>query len=580
MSSGNASPQFTHNQIGAPSGPDPARVIAVLAMVLIICMMLVWPGLLSYWWKVKPWPPNDVTSQTINAGKTPLCDENGKLTAVGRTVVVNRLAFWDDLCSTSFTDPNNPCDTETGQPVAYLGCGLMSRDTSTGSLMCDDPDFLTAYDNFKTRGGACAKLVGQNFARCNSIDVAAEIFLQPTTGLSKPYNGCTPCSTATDASSPLFGLSVTDGATCSVDQVSMDYYLKFNPDVPATSTSPPLEKCTDTELNNGCVDSMDTFAKLSPGDCLDPAYQLRKTTFVKALNACNTLKSTLPTSGQSAFADQPLSNYCPLKVAQFFAKCDSTTYDCTYTPVGCTRDTEGTLTCPDTVSDTKQKACSNDYTNCTDASYLKDEAVEAEYEAKCTARVTNYKNRNKIVIGVMGALYASLFLAIIVICIVSRQSLHLRVGQLGTNQNIFQQQMNGTYTQMIIREVLIFLMVMWFIVAVPVGLLAQGYRLFVYSGSMDAVEQANFDSSKTVVRILGWVLTGITTASIITLAFVLLVRGTTGEFQPSSGISRAQADAEAKLILAQGKILAADKKSPPSRTNSSNNSDPGNLQQQ
>lgn len=317
------------------------RACAFILFAILVSAVVWWPGVMSMYLGISPWPYIGVKSMP---GRDTLCVDGRNMDP---EVFMTPFAWYDPYC---LATGSKAC-TEDDKLMRYRGCGLFADVAG-----CDDPEFTRDRAAYEASAKACAAIAPAEIPSCTPQDIGDAVFFEgdAETGL-EGYGDCTRCTGRSDAEKaggdPLrnFGLWARAGASCATG-ISHTAYLKDGP-------------CSYGE-GQDCFESEEDYAKESPNECRNKAYQVRKAVFSRMMRQCAAVQATTRVLEAAPGAAAPLLRaQCPPDPFDFFTKCDRSTKVCAYKAassntfvqascrndysVCCSRDSFGELQCMD-----------------------------------------------------------------------------------------------------------------------------------------------------------------------------------------------------------------------------------------
>jgi len=189
-----------------------------LLIMMILAMILWWPGIASIPLGISPWPQLGVRS--LNGEPSPC--QMGK--PVDPDVIINTFMWYDPYClskqATTYAGIGDGTGrsycSEEDQRVHYKNCGLFANNG------CDDPKFLQDENAYSAATRACGKLGGATFPSCMTSDITTVVF---ATEEETVYDGCYRCTgrtaeeQASDNPEYNFGYWAANGQSCVVGGV-------------------------------------------------------------------------------------------------------------------------------------------------------------------------------------------------------------------------------------------------------------------------------------------------------------------------------------------------------------------------
>jgi len=141
--------------------PPESKAASFLAIVLVLLLVLWFPGVASYFLGIGFWPyPGDTDTDALCRRGEPIPQDR----------VVNDFMWYDAFCA-SRTDPEITC-TDERKLVHYGTCGVFSG-------ICDDPSLATDKAAFVTRSELCAAVDAvrpSSLRYCMPADIASGVF--------------------------------------------------------------------------------------------------------------------------------------------------------------------------------------------------------------------------------------------------------------------------------------------------------------------------------------------------------------------------------------------------------------------
>lgn len=355
----------------------------VIFTVMLLTAIIWWPfGYFAYNLGIAPWPYPGPTK--LSDGSPNPCFEG---VILDKSLFVNDWMWYDSQCLAEFAktasgEPTN--NTNCDKQRAYKNCGLFAK-----NFGCDDPQFLADRGRYVEALDACAPLDGATFQRCTPTDIATHLFSND----EQTYAGCVRCTGNTDdeknsnnpranfgfwrrapedvnkgdttkdieASNTSFldfilGLEATtppdDWGSCVAGQIDPYAYLRQQGDAPCEASDP------------SCYTDENEYKRVSPGECLNPAYQQRKRMLSRYLKQCDRVQEAsvynINTEGEIPL----LSKQCPPQPLDYLRKCRRSDKKCSYIAQGCECDADGE-NCDCSGADPRTVAsCSNDIEGC------------------------------------------------------------------------------------------------------------------------------------------------------------------------------------------------------------------------
>ncbi len=292
----------------------------------------------------------------------------------------------------------SPCTIDSD----YKTCSFFDNYPGCGITACNNTNAQEDLVRFKNAKTLCSMLGGsaKTPSGCAVSTLITQLF--PTREKLSDCSRCADGSFVKASSDPAEVLArckdMADG-----DFAALRKYFVVNEPCPLND---PFCMTKDTDLH--------------PSDCLLPEYQFYKRQLSQKMRLCEELDKSMP-SGKSlkkteTAGVQNLARQCDIKYEDFFK---------------CTKISEqGEFSC----SYTGELNCQNDYSTCTDTSYLKDYAVYNDIQNKCLAERTRL---NRLVYIVPGSLFAATILFAVLSIFSYRQIAHLPMARTVGKSNMY-----------------------------------------------------------------------------------------------------------------------------------------------
>ena len=385
---------FTAFKKDSPTPTLMQRISSTLLYMFVFYVILWWPGVGAWYLGIWPYGEPVDANETCVGGEIPKNYD-----------WANSFTQWDPLCLLSNA---NPC-TDNDRFFHYQ-CGLMS-----GKCNSSETRFASDMKRYKDYVKACGDMPKNSIGVCNGAGVYAKT-------IGNKYSGCKVCTTGSYQ-----GGFVKDGVGCSDTQKASHTAFMLDPTGKPDPSKGKAGACLPGEMN--CFDNNDVFKSNFPDDCQNPSYQIAKRRAARYTAKCEEINkhAVLKNTDTRQFS---LKNQCSSK-AQAFLNCDNKGR-CYYLAEGCVW--KGSGTAPENVdgsnfkdfdcSDANKesvKACTNDFTGCTDRFYLEDSEADSYARTQCKKKYDSWSKTH--VNGAIGSgiILAILFLTIIVLAFLGRR---------------------------------------------------------------------------------------------------------------------------------------------------------------
>lgn len=385
---------FTAFKRDSPPPTLMQRISSTLLYMFVLYVMLWWPGVGSWYLGIWPYGEPVDPNETCKGGEVPKNYE-----------WANSFTQWDPLCLLSNA---NPC-TESDRFFHYQ-CGLMS-----GKCNSSETRYATDMKRYKNYIKACGDVPKNSIGVCDGPGVYSRT-------IGKKYSGCELCTTGSYT-----GGFVKKDVKCSDTQKASYTAFMLNPTGEKDETKKKAKDCLPGET--GCFADNAIYKSNFPDDCEDPSYQAAKRRASKYTAKCEEINKYAALKNTEDLTHS-LKEQCSSN-AQSFLNCDSKGR-CYYLAEGCKWNGTGTaptkvnaanfkdFDCSD-ASEESLKACTNDFTDCTDGFYLEDSEADRYARDQCKKKYDSWSKTH--VNGAIGSgiVLAILFLTIIILAFLGRR---------------------------------------------------------------------------------------------------------------------------------------------------------------
>jgi hypothetical protein len=324
--------------------------IVVIFVVILLGMLLWWPGLGSMALGIMPW---SYVGPVAVGGQPSQCVAGERLDA---ETVINKWVWYDPHCAYLKAQTGHGTGDGTGNSFCtpekrlrhYRHCGLFADNG------CNDPVFLREKANYVRALEACGGLSGVPFDTCSPESIAFAVFATE----EHAYGNCHMCTGNSEEEREALGedrfrnrgLWAAEGKSC----VNIDHLAHIG-----------YGGC-DTNTTNCFFESeKDEFLEVSADECTNAAYQAAKRRFARYLAACQGAKEVAGPFASGELKEHPLvAQMCPPNAFNYFSKCRAGDKTCRYAPEGCTCDEAGSCECRTGVDPFLVASCQNNLDSC------------------------------------------------------------------------------------------------------------------------------------------------------------------------------------------------------------------------
>ena len=345
----------------------------VTIVIILIYMVAIWPLGYSYANGYAPFEGLDYREQARVS-----CDLSSG-TALKELNVINRFMWIDPYCLTLGASNTSGCSS-TQQQKSYATCGIYAKQNGCKSALLDQ--HKTKYAAILNACSPLGFLENDRTAKCDALTLSKYILPRTVMG-----NLCRRCENRQGDEAKYFGLfaGVKDGLS-DADKKDCEASDKELPDkcfnsCSGTGFSTTQYYAAGTETINGqqvkkvcaqgdtnCI-AKSEYKTLFPQECQSEDYMEAKGKFLEYQKYC--LAVNLAAAKQAPAGETLLlSEQCPPNPFDYFTSCNSSTFECTYTA-------------QNTSDANEVAACKNDFTLCTDKSYLADKTVQQNLDTRC-----------------------------------------------------------------------------------------------------------------------------------------------------------------------------------------------------